>query len=108
MVFCRGCGKEIHETAPACPMCGALQAGSMRPKSERAVGKLIGWGIVWTCVFWVGALFLVGFFAGITNPKNAEAAGASLGASLSGPCFVLALLLSGVLTYLGKLPGTGK
>lgn len=25
MVFCRGCGKEIHESAQACPHCGALQ-----------------------------------------------------------------------------------
>ncbi len=25
MVFCRGCGKEIHETAPMCPHCGAPQ-----------------------------------------------------------------------------------
>lgn len=25
MVFCRGCGKEIHETARACPQCGAVQ-----------------------------------------------------------------------------------
>lgn len=25
MVFCRGCGKEIHESAPACPHCGAPQ-----------------------------------------------------------------------------------
>jgi len=25
MVFCRGCGKEIHITAPMCPMCGAPQ-----------------------------------------------------------------------------------
>ena len=25
MVFCRGCGKEIHETASACPHCGAKQ-----------------------------------------------------------------------------------
>jgi hypothetical protein len=25
MVFCRGCGKEIHETAPTCPHCGAQQ-----------------------------------------------------------------------------------
>ena len=22
MIFCRGCGKEIHETAPNCPHCG--------------------------------------------------------------------------------------
>jgi hypothetical protein len=25
MVFCRGCGKEIHNTAPTCPHCGAPQ-----------------------------------------------------------------------------------
>lgn len=25
MIFCRYCGKELHETAPACPHCGALQ-----------------------------------------------------------------------------------
>ena len=25
MVFCRGCGKEIHETATACPHCGFVQ-----------------------------------------------------------------------------------
>lgn len=28
MVFCRGCGKEIHETAVTCPNCGAPQAKS--------------------------------------------------------------------------------
>lgn len=25
MLFCRGCGKQIHETAPSCPHCGAPQ-----------------------------------------------------------------------------------
>lgn len=25
MVFCRGCGKEMHETASSCPHCGAQQ-----------------------------------------------------------------------------------
>lgn len=25
MVYCRGCGKEIHETAPTCPQCGFVQ-----------------------------------------------------------------------------------
>ena len=28
MVFCRGCGKEIHESAPACPHCGAPQSAT--------------------------------------------------------------------------------
>jgi len=27
MVFCRGCGKQIHETAKSCPHCGAPQIG---------------------------------------------------------------------------------
>lgn len=25
MIYCRGCGKEIHESAQACPHCGAPQ-----------------------------------------------------------------------------------
>lgn len=25
MVFCHGCGKQIHESAITCPQCGALQ-----------------------------------------------------------------------------------
>ena len=25
MVFCHGCGKEIHESAATCPQCGAAQ-----------------------------------------------------------------------------------
>lgn len=28
MVFCRGCAKEIHDTAPYCPNCGAPQPGA--------------------------------------------------------------------------------
>ncbi len=37
MVFCRGCGKEIHETAPTCPHCGAPQhsAAASGPRSEK-------------------------------------------------------------------------
>lgn len=36
MVFCRGCGKEIHETAISCPHCGAQQtvAGQSSPRSQ--------------------------------------------------------------------------
>lgn len=25
MTFCRGCGHQIHITAPSCPQCGAVQ-----------------------------------------------------------------------------------
>lgn len=34
MVFCRGCGKEIHESAPTCPHCGATQAAPPSTKSK--------------------------------------------------------------------------
>ncbi len=34
MVFCRGCGKQIHQTANACPHCGAPQGGSASSHSK--------------------------------------------------------------------------
>lgn len=35
MVFCRGCGKEIHETAVSCPHCGAVQQVTVKsPKNQ--------------------------------------------------------------------------
>lgn len=39
MVFCRGCGKEIHETAVSCPFCGAVQRGpsSLQPEASNSV-----------------------------------------------------------------------
>ena len=37
MVFCRGCGKEIHETAPTCPNCGALQNLSYSQRQNLSV-----------------------------------------------------------------------
>jgi hypothetical protein len=36
MVFCRGCGKQIHETAPACPSCGAPQVVAPAPGAGAA------------------------------------------------------------------------
>lgn len=35
MVFCRGCGKEIHETALSCPQCGKPQVA---PTPQRGGG----------------------------------------------------------------------
>lgn len=36
MVFCRGCGKEIHQTAQTCPFCGAPQ-GSVKSGTQNVV-----------------------------------------------------------------------
>jgi len=108
MVFCRGCGREIHETAPVCPLCGAPQAFPPALGSKRSLGKLIGWAFVWTAVFWVGALFIAGFVAGALNPEDAHAAGARAGQLLGGPLFFIALCIAVGLTVIGKLPGTKK
>ena len=46
MVFCRGCAKEIHESAVSCPACGAPQAahghggGARGGKSRTTAGIL--------------------------------------------------------------------
>lgn len=107
MVFCRGCGKEIHESAPFCPLCGAPQA--VAPAIEgRSTVKLVGMAILWWVVFWFGSLFLAGAIAGAFNPEDAHAAGARVGQTLSAPLLFLSLLLSIVLTVFGKLPGTKK
>lgn len=44
MVFCRGCGKEIHETALACPHCGAIQNTQPISSSQRGdENSMIDW-----------------------------------------------------------------
>ncbi|NMP26830.1 zinc-ribbon domain and TM2 domain-containing protein [Rahnella sp. SAP-1] len=40
MVFCSGCGKEIHSTAKSCPHCGAVRYGSQGSKSRIAAALL--------------------------------------------------------------------
>ena len=40
MVFCRGCGKEIHATAKACPHCGATYRAPGKGKSKVTAGVL--------------------------------------------------------------------
>ena len=47
MVFCRGCGKELHDSATSCPHCGAKQKNTTSDKSRITAALL--------------ALFLGGF-----------------------------------------------
>ena len=69
MVHCRGCGQQIHETAPTCPHCGAPQglSGQSGMDGDVPVGvKGWSWGAfllnwIWA-VFnrtWIGLLALV-------------------------------------------------
>ncbi len=105
MAFCHSCGKEIAGTA-FCPYCGASQSGVAGGK--RDVGKLIGFGVVWTIVFWFGALFIAGMIAGVASPDNAGEAGRAVGHRFSGIFFLISLVLSILLTVVGVLPGTQK
>ena len=48
MVFCRGCGKELHESAVTCPNCGAAQVSATSSPDKRILPALllcffIGW-----------------------------------------------------------------
>ncbi len=43
MVFCRGCGREIHETAPSCPQCGAPQGLNINSHVEPIPDGIKGW-----------------------------------------------------------------
>lgn len=40
MTFCSGCGHQIHETATACPQCGAVQPTAKREITPAAQGTL--------------------------------------------------------------------
>lgn len=66
MVYCRGCGKEIHESAPTCPHCGAPQkapsAGKDIPDGVRGWSWgafLLSW--IWAIgnKTWIGLLALI-------------------------------------------------
>lgn len=77
MVFCRGCGKEIHSTAQACPHCGAQQQ-TINGKRNRMTAILLtlflggfgahkfylgrpGMGILYLLLFWTFIPALVAF-----------------------------------------------
>ena len=88
-VFCRGCGVPIHETAPTCPKCGAVQrvvasgagaaAGSGKDRVTAALLAIllgsfgahrfylghIGLGILYLVFFWTWIPGIVGLIEGI-------------------------------------------
>ena len=70
MVFCHGCGKEIHESAPICPLCGAPQRIKTTTASTIPDGiKGWSWGAfllsgIWAIgnKTWIGLLAFVPYF----------------------------------------------
>jgi hypothetical protein len=63
-VHCRGCGTQIHETAPTCPKCGAPQnlavpAGTAKTASD--IAQLGYAAVPWFRRRWLVLLCLVSF-----------------------------------------------
>lgn len=58
MVFCRGCGKEIHETAVSCPQCGATQGAKSLTQKRILPAALLCFflGILGVHRFYVGKI----------------------------------------------------
>lgn len=82
MVFCRGCAKEIHETAPTCPACGAPQRVVQSYSQSSGIGqphdadanvirqiadyeRISGW--LWIVLGIIQVISVVGMVAGAWN-----------------------------------------
>ena len=80
MVFCRGCGKEIHNTATSCPKCGAKQRGAPEGKNKIVAGLLaiflgglgihrfyLGqwWGLFYILFCWTFIPMVISFIEGV-------------------------------------------
>ncbi|HEY1843428.1 MAG TPA: NINE protein [Buttiauxella sp.] len=88
MVFCRGCGKELHETAHTCPHCGAPNqvAGSKSRITAAVLAFFLGWfgahkfylgktgqGILYLLFCWTGIPAIIAFIEFIIYLCNSDA-----------------------------------
>ena len=53
MVYCRGCAAQIHESAPTCPKCGAMQTAS-RPRTSAGSPSKMAAGLIAIFLGWIG------------------------------------------------------
>ena len=58
MIYCHACGKEMHESARACPSCGAPNARALAAKSNVVAAAL---------AFFLGAFGIHHFYLGNTG-----------------------------------------
>jgi len=87
-VFCRGCGKEIHEKAEICPSCGVRQLSSQSDKNKTTAGILAlflgglgihkfymgksGMGILYLLFSWTFIPAIIAFVEGIIFLTESE------------------------------------
>ena len=79
MVYCRGCGKEIHETANLCPHCGAPQTANstnnqtLTNPANSGINKTLVWILAFAPI--IGSI-LESIFAYIIHGNEYSAAAA--------------------------------
>ncbi len=94
MIFCRGCGKQIHETAPTCPHCGSVQ--QLAATTLQEIGNAPIWMSITSMV--LGIVVALTFFDDSGWDKNTI-----LGVGL----FACAGLVFGVISLNKKMAGRG-
>lgn len=117
MVFCRGCGKELHESAPTCPHCGAPQKSRVTSGTRSANDF---WGLAiqplkkyadfsgrarrkeyWYFVLMLfGLTFVIGFMGGLFG-------GTQLSNAMSG-LVTLATLVPGIAVGVRRMHDTDR
>lgn len=78
MVYCRGCGKEIHESAQTCPSCGAPQHVSGGTKAmavtswDQVPWYRKNWGAILLYFVFAPAFIVIALTGEIYFRKNGE------------------------------------
>lgn len=96
MIFCRGCGKEIHESATVCPHCGAPQVSTTSKASEGkpwSTGRMALYGI---SSFLLPLIGVIAGIVGLIKPATRKQGG-----------ILLLLALCGVVMY-ASIGGRGS
>ena len=111
MVFCRGCAKQISETAFVCPYCNAKQGLPANSKEPRNVVTLILVSLGWTLILWIGFVFAGSIIIGVVNHEyiaRAQQLGREFSEAVAVPALLISGCVSALLTNLGVLPGSSK
>ena len=61
MIYCSGCGAQIHSTAPNCPSCGAVQSEIVEENREASPKKRL---VALVLNFFLGVLGVHRFYVG--------------------------------------------
>ncbi|MCU6432490.1 DUF805 domain-containing protein [Undibacterium sp. Jales W-56] len=125
MVFCRACGKEIHETAVTCPHCGAAQAKTAAASASSTLADDTGNAFDWYVMalkkyaifdgrsrrkeYWFYLLFTFLISIGLAivdNITGTSSFGSSTG--LLGGLYALGTLIPGLAVTGRRLHDTGR